>query len=500
MQRRTASMRLRLTLTYMLVFGLIQAAVCLVIVAQRDYHDAVDFDVQLADHARTLGRFLEVASDGLVSPLSAGRSRPATRIFESDQVFYQVRLLDGALVESSPELPDSAWAAVIPPVDELRRQRFTYATLHDDSVRKVLGRDGALRVITQYHQPVVGSPLILQVGVDLAPLRETIHDRRRMFLMMSLLSLVPAGLTTWILAKRALRPLQNVADQVRAISPRELTQRIQMEDPPEELVRLTDTVNQMLERLHQAFHAQDLFLTNAAHELKTPLSILMGSAQVTLRKARTREEYEQCLREAECEMRRLTRTVDGLLALARAYSRDPTREPVSATDFVTTALERCQYVARRWKVQLDLQLAFDAERDADPLVMGDRGLLATMVENLVRNAVRLSPEGTPVEVEVSIHNGSVRIAVRDRGPGIPEDLIPNIFDEFVTHSRDGRSSGGTGIGLSLARSVAQLHGGSIAVANRPGGGAQFDITLPLTGENGGPHGMPGAIAPAGHDA
>jgi len=480
MPRHFASLRVRLTLAYMLVFGLIQAAVCLVILVQRERRDALEFDERLLEQARAVGAYADRMK---IDSLSSGLSLEfpiASRVIDPARVFCQVRLLDGTLVAHSPTRESTSLQVPLPPDDELRRQRTVFVDFADESVERLLGPREALRIVHLYHVPEIGAPLIVQVGTTHDVLDELIAERRRMFLLISVLALVPAGLTTWLLAKRALRPLSQVADQVQVISPWELKQRIKMADPPEELVQLTETVNAMLARLDKAFSAQDRFLTNAAHELKTPLAILLGEAQVLRRNARSVEEYEEYLAGTEAEMRRLGQTVDGLLMLARAQARDPERQSVSVNEFVTDALESCQPLARQGKVQLMPRFAWNGEYASDPIVLGDSRLLATMLENLVRNAVRLTAAGDAVEVEVSAHANTVQIAVRDRGPGVPDRDKARIFEEFITEEVGGRATGGsTGIGLALARSIIHLHGGSIGVRDREGGGAEFIVRLPL---------------------
>lgn len=486
MLRPFSTLRLRLTLTYMLVFGLIQAAVCMAILVQRERRDIIEFDALLLEQARAVGKLAATTGQLTGTRLDVQEIGDIVGPFDDAVVYSKVLLLDGTVVASTRMPARTPWKTEVPPIDELRRQRALFETVDDESIQRLVGASGGLRVVHRYHVPDVGTPVIVQVGTGLSGLKNEQTERRRMFLMMSLLALVPAGLTTWLLAKRSLRSLTQVAEQVQVISPRGLNQRISVSDPPGELVQLTETVNQMLDRLDKAFHAQDRFLTNAAHELKTPLSILMGEAQVLRNRSRTVEEYERYLCETEIEMRRLGKTVDGLLMLARAQSRDPERQPVSVNEFVTAALERCQPLARNSKVRLVPRLLLPEEGETEPIVLGDSRLLVTMLENLVRNAVRLSFPNEPVEVEVNRGRSEALIVVRDRGPGIPDLAEATMFDDFLTREVDGRASGDTGIGLGLARSVVHLYEGSITVRNRPEGGAEFIVRLPLANESGDP--------------
>lgn len=479
MWRRMSTLRLRLTLSYMLVFGLIQAAVCVAIIAHREHRDRDDFDARLVEQARAVGQVAELAGDGAAHGVRPEDVDAVTATIDRERLYYAIRQADGTLVARSPQLERIDLELPLPELEALRRQRDMYATLADAGAERLLGEKGALRVVNHYHVPAIGAPLIVQLAVDHQALRVHQQERREMFLAISLLALVPAGLTTWLLAKRSLRPLAQVAEQVNVISPRELDQRIHVDDSSAELARLTRTVNEMLDRLHKAFRAQDRFLTNAAHELKTPLAILMGEAQVLSQRARTPEEYARYLRETESEMRRLGKTVDGLLMLARSDTRDPDLHPISANDFVTDAVERCQSLARRWDVRLALHLAMCGADGVEPIVRGDPRLLSTMVENLIRTAMRMSSAEGIVDIAVAIAEERVAISVRDGGAPLSPDAQADGFERYVRRPDAGRVASDTGIGLLIVQSVIQLHGGRVTSTNRPEGGAELTVSLPL---------------------
>ncbi|HRX86029.1 MAG TPA: histidine kinase dimerization/phospho-acceptor domain-containing protein [Phycisphaerae bacterium] len=480
MSRRFSTLRLRLTLSYMLVFGLIQAAVCLVILAHREHNDSGALDARLVDQARAVGQIAELANGGSGAPLTAEDIDAIAAAIDDQAVYYEIRLADGTSLARSPELQRVGLDFPLPDVETLRRARDMYSNLSSATVDRLLGDHDSLRLLSHYHVPAMGLPVIVQLGANLAELHVAQHKRQQMFLAISLIALIPAGLTTWLLAKRSLRPLAQVADQVNVISPRELNQRIRLDNSPEELARLTETVNEMLERLHKAFRAQDQFLTNAAHELKTPLSILLGQAQVLGRKARTPEEYEHYLRETEGEMRRLAKTIDGLLMLARAHTRDPDLHAISANDFVTEAVERCQPLAREAHVRLALNLAVGEQGDTEPIVQGDPRLLATMVENLVRNALRMSRADDTVAVDVDICAQDVCVAVRDRGPALIAAPQIDPVHQYTRREFASHVTGDTGIGLLIVQSVIQMHGGTAKAGNRTDGGAEFVVRLPLS--------------------
>jgi signal transduction histidine kinase len=190
--------------------------------------------------------------------------------------------------------------------------------------------------------------------------------------------------------------------------------------------------------------------------------------------------YEDHLGEMEQELRRFAKVIDSLLMLAkaRAGTRDLDESRISANDFVTEAQERCQGLARHREIKQQATLAFDEESGAEPIVTGDERLLIAMVENLIRNAIRVSPVGSTVRTLVSQDDETVQVIVRDQGPGIPPEERDTLFTAFVSKPIDGRQTGGTGIGLAIVNSVVHLHGGTIQVTDAPDGGAEFVIRLP----------------------
>jgi two-component system OmpR family sensor kinase len=270
-----------------------------------------------------------------------------------------------------------------------------------------------------------------------------------------------------------------VAREARRLSAARLDRRLPIPSGRDEVVEMIRTLNDMLDRLQSAFDAQERFIANAAHELKTPVTHLLGQAQVLARQTRRPEEYDRFVSAVQEDMRHLATIVESLLLLARADAGLPlkSRTRVSINEVVTDVVERCHPYAAQREVQLEPALCPPTDEADEPEVEGDAELLVSMVGNLVRNAIRFSPPGERVEVVVERVDEQVRIAVRDRGPGIPDDQLPRLFERFY-QARNAERPGGSGLGLSIARSVAKLHKGGIGVARRPGGGCEFEVTLP----------------------
>jgi two-component system sensor histidine kinase TctE len=184
----------------------------------------------------------------------------------------------------------------------------------------------------------------------------------------------------------------------------------------------------------------------------------------------------------------LAQTVDSLLTLARAEAGIPSREvgEVNVNEMVMDAVEGCNPAATQREVHLVPVLALPESHEREPVVRGDGGLLRLMVANLIRNAIRYSPAGEAIDIAVCLEGDESVITVRDRGPGVPAEFVDRVFDRFFRAPDPHSSFKGVGLGLTIVRGVARLHGGDVAVANHPDGGSEFKVRLPLAG-----HGGPG---------
>jgi heavy metal sensor kinase len=256
-----------------------------------------------------------------------------------------------------------------------------------------------------------------------------------------------------------------------------LEQRLQVRGSGDELDRLAGTLNDMLDRLNDAFRQIRQFSADASHELQTPLTILKGEMEVALRARRSPEEYQRVLRSGLEEIDRINHLVAGLLLLARADAgmlRMDTK-PVDVGELMQGVCEQMKTRADARAVRLHLELQ-------EPVtVEGDREHLRRLLLNLVDNAVKYTPEGGRVSLSYRLDTDGVRLRVSDTGVGISGEGQPLIFRRFhraaETRSQD---ETGVGLGLSIARSIAEAHGGSIDVESAPGQGSTFTVNLPAS--------------------
>jgi signal transduction histidine kinase len=300
-------------------------------------------------------------------------------------------------------------------------------------------------------------------------------------------ALLAALVTSWFIAGRAVAPIQRLSDAARSVSPTSLGERIQVETTDHEISKLQSELNSALERLEAGYRAQEQFISNVSHELKTPLAVLLTETQILHLGQETLERYRGWAERVEEEMKRLAQLVESFLTLTRCdlASGLVRKDEVAVHDLVLDAIQHSTALARRRAVHLVPVLASSGggPHGDGPVVKGDGDLLCTMLDNLLRNAIRFSSEGQSVDVRVTMDEDDVCITVRDRGPGIPDEFIDKVFDRFFQVPSDvGRQ--GSGIGLSIAHNVARLHDGHISVSNAPEGGCTFVVVLPLSAVGG----------------
>ena len=298
--------------------------------------------------------------------------------------------------------------------------------------------------------------------------------RRAIFIALPLI-LALAGVGGYWLATRSLRPLGWMAEQARSITETNLETRIQIDNAAEELAVLVTSFNELLSRLDQSFDTMRRFVADASHELRTPISVIRGEADVALSQERSAAEYRESLGVVLDEARRLSRLVDDLLNLARA---DAGHVRLQTHDFYLNELlaECCRSVQGLANTR---GLALECCAGSDLQFTGDEQLLRRLVINLLDNAIRYTPSGGKVRAELQPANGSVSLRVSDTGIGIAPGDAARVFERFYRAGEDrSRQNGGFGLGLAIVRWIAESHRGTVDCTSRLGKGSTFTVTLP----------------------
>jgi heavy metal sensor kinase len=316
---------------------------------------------------------------------------------------------------------------------------------------------------------------VIQAAASLAANDHELGELLAVMLLMGPLALASALGGGYLLARKALAPVERIAATADEMTAVRLHQRLAVANPDDELGRLAQTLNGMIARLERSFEEIRRFTADAAHELRTPLSVLRNEAEVALRNPRDPEHYRQVLEGQIDEVARLSRLVEQLLFLCREDSGSARVEhqAICWDRVIHGVADHMHVVAEEKGVTLDVA-------DLAPCrVQGDEDHLRRLLFNLLDNAIKYTPAGGRVTVRTECLNGRASLRVSDTGVGISPEHLPRVFDRFyrVDPAR-GRETGGLGLGLAISRAIAESHGGTLEIESTLGQGTRLTLTLP----------------------
>jgi two-component system OmpR family sensor kinase len=345
-----------------------------------------------------------------------------------------------------------------------RRQQFVHGIV-----------DGDHRVFRYAIVPVgLGQERVyLADGVDATPVRSSIARlQTNLLLLLPLLLAVSVSGGYW-LAGRALVPINTLTGGLAEIEPRHLSRRLELGEVEDEVAILTRAINSLLDRVERASMAERRFAADAAHELRTPLTVLRTGLEVALSRERSATEYSEALHASLREVVTLCRMADELLTLARLDEEASLeRAPLNLRILVHEVADAVEPLVQAKHLSLTTSL------NGDVLVDGNQGHIRRLLINLLDNALKFTPEHGRIAVAVEAHDGKAIVKIADSGPGIAPADLPFIFDRFFRGKERGEP--GSGLGLSLCREIARLHGGEITATNIAGGGSEFVVSLPAS--------------------
>lgn len=316
----------------------------------------------------------------------------------------------------------------------------------------------------------------IEMGIPADDAVETLQLFRSYLLLFApLLLLIAAGVGYWM-SRRALAPVDELVRTAREVGGTNLSSRLQKLSTGDELQRLSDTLNEMLDRIETAFLRITQFTADASHELRTPVSLIRTEAELALRRARGEAEYKESLRHILLEAERTTALIEQLLSLARADSGRETLnlQAVNLAQMLSGVVDGWQQVATIRSVQLSAEI-----EQPSVFVLGDESLLRRLADILFDNAFKYTPSPGSVLLSLKQNADKAVMAVQDSGVGIAKEDQNKIFERFyrVDKARS-RAQGGTGLGLAIAQWIVAQHHGAITVDSRPGEGAIFRVELP----------------------
>lgn len=317
---------------------------------------------------------------------------------------------------------------------------------------------------------------ILQIGSSLRPLIAVLQERLSYIIVSIPFVLIAAGLLGYFFISRAMKPIKNITRTAQNITHEDLSTRIEEKLVDDEFRWLVSAFNDMISRLEKSFKHISEFSTHVAHEIKTPISIIRGEAEIALRKERSPEEYIRVINVCLEESKRMLKTIEDLLLLARLDFRPELFkfERTNLHEFMNEIYEQSKILASQKEISVEKNFKEEVYVDVDKIH------LRRLFFNLLNNAIKFTPKNGTIKLSVRKEYGNINISVSDTGIGIPEEDLPKIFNRFFHIDRTGQDTEpSNGLGLSIARSIAMIHNGTIHVTSEPQKGSTFTVTLPI---------------------
>ena len=468
------SVRIRLTLWYasVLAISLVTFALLVYYAAARIFYERQDESLRSTAETVASAYMQELEEEGSIA--KANEVVLAQMVFPNRYV--EVVDTEGRVVAQSSNLVGYSLTLSAATLSEARLRSVGFVVSKTIESESLGVRVAAVPLSKNSNNPFGFAVVAESLNVIEAGLRRL----RRDFFAGVPLVLLFASLGGYFLARKSLAPIALMNAQTQRITAENLSSRLDLTNPRDELGQLATTINALLARLDATFTEQQRFIADASHELRTPLAVLRGETEVALEQNRGAEDYRESLALIKDEAERLTRIVENLFILARqpVDQHSIMKEPLRLNEVVSECVRSAQVLATQRGLRLHLDGA-----TSEVNFTGDDEMLKRMLLNLLDNAVKYTAPGGDVGVALSTQNGSARIVVTDSGIGIPAADQPRIFDRFyrVDKARS-RALGGAGLGLSIAKWIVEAHGGTIAVQSIPTQGSEFIVDLPLKGD------------------
>ncbi len=388
----------------------------------------------------------------------------------------------GKIVVSSHEVPPAGPAAgtsAAGPLSSPSFQRFLDASFRSERLfSEIKGGENGYRGFAR-HFSSGGNTYTLVILQSLHPQRVMLEEVAATFAWVIPIAIVLASVGGYFLARKSLAPVVAMSSQAGRIGAANLHERLEVDNDKDELGHLARAFNSLLDRLSQSFERQQRFMADASHELRTPVAILRGEAEVALsQQTRSPEEYRESLGVLHQEAERLTHIVEDLFTLTRA---DAGQYPLQTRDFYLDELvAECLHSART--LALAKKISLNLIEVSESPIHADESLLRRMILNLLDNAIKYTSEGGRVTVTCRRAGEAYVLSITDSGGGIPADLQPRIFERFFradkARSRAENDGGGAGLGLSISRWIAEAHHGRLELTHSDSVGSTFTAYLP----------------------
>jgi two-component system heavy metal sensor histidine kinase CusS len=380
-----------------------------------------------------------------------------------DSLSLSIRLADQ---DNEPLLQAGALASELPVPSLPRAEQVQYQTWQSSSGLPVLSAQQRIRSRD-------GSAIDIQLALDRSSDHHLLNGLVKSTLLVLPLVLLLIAAGSWWVAHRGLAPLRKFRRVAAQVSTDNLSHRLEQANLPQELAELASSINFMLQRLDDGVQQLSQFSDDLAHELRSPISNLIGKAQVTLSRTRSNEQYQSVLASCLEELNRTMGIVTDMLFLANVS------HPVALLNFTRVDLAvEAQRVMELFSFSAE-DKHISLKLSGQDCISGDRLMVQRAISNLLSNAIRHSPEGSQVSLHISSQERAVELSVSNPGPGIAPQHQAKVFERFYrVDSARARADGGTGLGLAIVRSIMTLHQGQVQVRSEPGAMTQFSLRFP----------------------
>jgi signal transduction histidine kinase len=433
------------------------------------------------DLQHSMDNVLRSRADELIAQIGAG-SKPASPLRLPGGSYGQLLDAHGRLLRSTEDGPDEPLLTPAQAGSAGAVQRFydgavqlSSSTRPDSAAGRPRGQ--SVRILSE----PAGPGRVVAVAASREDREEATARAAEQLLVIGVIVLLVAGPGAWLLARAALRPVEQMRGQAAELQARDAGAGLSVPGSRDELSRLAQTLNGLLGRLHEAYERECAFVADAGHELRTPLTVLRGELELARRPGRSHRQLAATVEVAAEQTERLIRLAEDLLVLARDEN-----EPARFVDFdLSEVADAAGAAALIGLPHRPVKITVDAP-EQPVLVIGDPDRIRRAVDNLVGNALRFSPDGSEIRIEVAERGGHAELTVADQGPGFAPEFLPVAFERFSRHDQartrpepDGSEKAGTGLGLAIVRSVMRAHSGSATAANLAGSsGARVTLRWP----------------------
>lgn len=465
---RFKSIGWKLTLWYAFLFLISIIFISFYLYQRLEHQLYREADFFLYEEIREFNEFVANHADDL-SSIEHQMLEESAAIRKHYQMYYSILNEQGEIILQTSEIQ--------PFIRNMRTVASLYLPNSNVKEYKVVeGKDVyTIRLATQPLQGQNGSIYYVQTGVNLERIETTLSNYRKNILLILPIFFILSSVGGFFLVRRSLKPISQITRMASRITASNLGERLPIRGTNDELDKLAQTFNKMIERLDQAYRKLSQFSIDAAHELRTPITSLIGEIEITLSRQYSVEEYRNILTSNLEELTRLVVLVNNLLFLSKDERTEQAKDTIELNGIARDITELFRPVAEENGLNLSSDIL-----SVSLYVMGDKWRIEQLISNLLDNAIRYNHPGGSVTVLLRQNEDYAELIVEDTGVGISEDEQTKIFDRFyrVDPSRS-RNTGGFGLGLNIVKSIVESYSGAISVTSQLGKGSTFTVKLPL---------------------